>query len=322
MLFEIAWILIIGYLLYKKMKKDGIVIFGQVFAITDDEEMKKAIDIFYSVKKLNYYYCYECGTYVDKNSLSFKCSNCGAGKIGVDQSTLVWKNFFNKGFGGMFASYLVMPKKFNEINVYKEYLRSEYYKSTNIPFDRLITDKGKVGEYYIEKEVNLLRKKGYEAKILYNVMIPEPNGSFQEADAILIVGTNIFVIESKNRTGHFEISSADAKYWMLNQHDAESNVYSPIWQNEQHIAALMHYLKLQGIEYNEIFNLIVLGGKSSYNIQRGSDKYTTLLFGNETFMGNIMDLADAWLEFYVKKLALGKNCWSKCIHTHLEIRKN
>ena len=241
---------------------------------------KRAIDL------MGHYYCYECGAYIEKNTISWKCPNCGAPKIGMNTENNLLNSFFEYGIGGFIYNLSSKPTM-NDMAIYSDYYNSEYYKSTKIVFENVIIDKGKVGEYTLEKQINVLKRRGLSVKILFNAIIPEPNGSFQEIDAIAIVGGNIFVIENKNRTGHFEIPSPDSKEWYLRQNGTETKIYSPILQNEQHLAALTHYLTEKNIYYNNIFSVVCMGGMATYNIQHEPDLYASVLFGERTIICSI-----------------------------------
>lgn len=78
----------------------------------------------------------------------------------------------------------------------------------------------------------------YPYYIFSDLIIPEPDGSFQEIDMVVLTQRNIYVIEVKNRSGKLEL-----KRWS----DTECTIdgretYSPVMQNENHIIALSHYL--------------------------------------------------------------------------------
>ena len=69
-------------------------------------------------------------------------------------------------------------------------------------------------------------------------MIPEPDGSFQEIDMVVLTEYLLFVFEIKNRNCTMNIEHwSDSKCTI----DGEPS-YSPIMQNEKHITALRNYL--------------------------------------------------------------------------------
>ena len=183
------------------------------------------------------------------------------------------------------------------------YYDSEYYKLTGFRYSDVASDKGMFGEYLIEQIAKGYEKDegfypfGYPEKykrlsvpyyILYNVVVPEPNGLFQEIDCLIIVCGMVFVLESKNRNGIISIKDYDDENWTRKIKKEEYEIHSPLLQNDQHIAALEHYLSVDvGIKDVLFLNHVVFGmdveeiavEKNVTNYKQEPGKLTALAVG-------------------------------------------
>lgn len=167
-----------------------------------------------NIKNLIEYYCPSCGIRV------FSKYSCGICK---NPSKFAYNDYFSK--------------------VCEKYYSSIYYQCTGYNFEEVISDKGKAGEYMLEKTVHNLRYNNItNYKLLFNLCVPEPNGLFQEIDAVLIVGRNIFVYEIKNRSGEISCNNFNDNDWFQKYGREVYSFYNPIKQNEEHRVALTHYL--------------------------------------------------------------------------------
>lgn len=177
----------------------------------------------------------------------------------------------------------------------KIYYESEYYKCTSMPYQEVINDIGVFGEYIVEGYLNGLynsKSLRYDYKILYNLLIPEKDGSFQEIDALAIVEGNIFVFEIKNRKGRFEIPSFSERNWYQHMGDSIYEMYSPIWQNEQHIAALIELFQEKYEWAPKISNFVLFPDDFQYDLKRKISEFDTLQVGTSTVVTPLARLTE------------------------------
>lgn len=125
---------------------------------------------------------------------------------------------------------------------YITYRNSDYGISSKNSFFKTIFDRGNYGEFitytYLEKI------DGYN-KIMCNIYLPKKDGNTTEIDLLMISGTGIYVIESKNYSGWI---FGDEKYknWTQSlKSKSKTQFYNPIWQNKGHISALKAVLNLE-----------------------------------------------------------------------------
>jgi len=181
------------------------------------------------------YYCIGCGQLINRYKVeSCNRNNCNCGMPIVNKANMsVYSTKLGKAIS--------------------QYLSSSYWYQNKYPFNVLVSDKGKVGEYLIDVAFTKAWSKVNEKyatntspvispQIYFNVNIPEPNGSFQEADAIVVVGEYVILVESKNYSGEFDINTYHDVYWKYYIGDLKKDVYNPLMQNREHIAAIQSYL--------------------------------------------------------------------------------
>lgn len=214
------------------------------------------------------YYCLNCGCYVDSDRADEDnretCSSCGMLLIRrfiqpqniID--SLAKKISMMTGHGSM-----PDPGKL----IY-DYYCSLYYQQNNYPFEEVATDKEKMGKYLVEVGYQKARAnfKKFRTYIFFNLLVPEENGSFQEIDALVIFGSMVYVIEAKNRSGIFSMRSLSEEYWDFESYEGETEkVYNPLLQNNEHIAALQHYLR-DKLDFEPFFfNFVSLAGNGTVN---------------------------------------------------------
>ena len=160
----------------------------------------------------------------------------------------------------IFLDGFIRPNGSNYKNKYDEYIRSEYYKITDIPYNEMIRDRGRYGEYLIYESLNLLQ--GGTKKFLFNVYLPFHNGSMTEIDIIFIHSSGVYVIESKNYSGWI-FGNESQRNWTecikAGREVQKYRFYNPIMQNTVHIELLQNYLSdFTGIPF---FSCIVFGDK-------------------------------------------------------------
>ena len=122
------------------------------------------------------------------------------------------------------------------IKANKEYKSSTYYNITGNSVSSLYSDKGRLAEYYIYKE---LKDFEYKTKFLFNVYIPKNDEETTEIDVIMISTKGIFVFESKNYSGWIW-GNESSKMWTQTLPNGRYGVqkfkfYNPIIQNRNHI---------------------------------------------------------------------------------------
>lgn len=202
--------------------------------------------------------------YIDNNSYKFFCPVCGT-KLSRDMNCCPecsYKVVLRKEY------FKVFQDSFSDDKCAKLYYSSDYYKCTKYDYSQVRQDKGMWGEYYLEGIINGAYggpHLGFDNRLLFNLLIPEPNGLFQEIDALAIVDGVIFVFEVKNRDGIIEIPSMSSKVWSQHIGKQVHEIHSPIWQNEQHILALKQFIfdKLGKTDI-PIINYVVLPDGNTY----------------------------------------------------------
>lgn len=245
-----------------------------------EEKAKKSYGI---IQSRPGYYCYECGNYVSYEGGSQRCRYCGADKINGNIILGGLSDVINYGIIG--TTILNVQSSLQKTDVRSayshivDYYKSEYYRKNQYEFEKVADDKGLMGEYLVDKQYQVLKKSypGRKFHVLYNLFIPEPNGSFAEIDAAIIYGSLIFVIEAKNRSGSFEINHISDVKWIQQLGNKREEITSPIIQNEWHIDALENFLSSKGIASPSIYNYVSLAGGASFNIHANVDDYDNAL---------------------------------------------
>lgn len=124
------------------------------------------------------------------------------------------------------------------------YEKCTYFKSTRIPYEELIVDKGKIGEYKIYRALQHLEPQG--CRFLFNVYLPTAKGT-TEIDVIMLTNKGIFCFESKNFSGWIYGSENDLNWTQTLVNYGEISKYSffnPVKQNEIHIRNLRYSFSL------------------------------------------------------------------------------
>lgn len=236
------------------------------------------------------YYCFNCGCYVDRQRAAYngdvRCVECGTPMIKPNFTSHVGNSVARYGLiGGALHSVFETTNyvQNSPVNYVRSYYYSAYYHQTKYPFEMVATDKGKMGEYLVEVGFQLAKSvfRNLKPYIFFNLLIPEANGSFQEIDALVIIGAAIYVIEAKNRSGIFSMNAISDKFWSFQSYSGDSSrVYSPLMQNSEHVVALQSYLA-DKLDFNPtFFNYVTLSGSGciDWNIQ--TDEIDSILLGN------------------------------------------
>lgn len=125
-----------------------------------------------------------------------------------------------------------------------EYMNTTYYKMTGIPYDIVMSDKGKLGEYSLYLTFRHL--ENYGMRFLFNVYVPKPDGSTTEIDMLTVSCKGIFVFENKNYSG-FISGYEDNEFWYQtitarNGKRTVTEFYNPVMQNRTHVKYLKKLL--------------------------------------------------------------------------------
>jgi len=150
-----------------------------------------------------------------------------------------------------------------EKEIQQKYLASDYYKSTGLPMDKVFSDKGLYGEYCLELICENIPLKH---RMLFNLIIPQRNGHFQEIDALCILENgDLILLEGKNRPGVFsglENNYITDKQWLQKLGQNEHEMYNPILQSKYHGLAFLKWLCEQGCfdrfkGFKQMYNMII-----------------------------------------------------------------
>lgn len=128
----------------------------------------------------------------------------------------------------------------------EEYQQTEYYKCTHLPYDEMLNDAGKYGEYLLYMELKDCVSQ--ETKFLFNAYIPKHANATTEVDMIMINKNGVFVFEVKNYSGWIS-GRNNSKQWCESFKNGEQYFFSnPIIQNQQHVNALQKIIN--NVEYH------------------------------------------------------------------------
>lgn len=277
-------------------------------------------------------YCYKCGAEIRQVNEARRCECCGAHIYGQPDNLgagTYASSFFYGGVAGLVGNtakniaYSSGTKSNKQIE--KDYYESDYYRFTQEPLEKVFTDKGMIGEYALEgwiKQTQLESRVEYingPFAILYNLMVPEPDGSFQEIDMVIITEYALFVVEIKNRSGKFEI-----KHWSDRQcFIGGEETYSPIMQNDAHCLALVHYLKSLSLDIDilgdvDIISLIATQPFMDFSSSYESDEYDEFVLSTPVFVSPF-HCVTAHINYIIeerKKVVLGQK--GSCIPANIQ----
>lgn len=125
----------------------------------------------------------------------------------------------------------------------RQYKKTEYYEQTNLPYLRVLFNKGRLGEYYTYQYLKPLA--GYK-RYLFNLYIPKEKEETTEIDVVLLHESGIYVFESKNYSGWI-FGNESQKYWMQTLpagrgRSQKNKFFNPIMQNKGHLKWLQAFL--------------------------------------------------------------------------------
>jgi len=118
------------------------------------------------------------------------------------------------------------------------YEHTEYFTATRKPYRAARKDLGAWGEYLTYCKLGAI--PGYK-KFLFNCYIPKEDGTFSEADLILLHPSGVYVFESKNYSGWIFGNEADRQWTQSLNGRHKKRFYSPLMQNNSHIRQLLRF---------------------------------------------------------------------------------
>jgi hypothetical protein len=126
----------------------------------------------------------------------------------------------------------------------EQYNQTEYAVQTQIPYERVMSDRGILGEFFIYKVLESLEGP---RRFLFNLYLPKWNGDTTELDVVLIHSSGIYVFESKN-FGGWIFGSEKQQYWTQTLpagrgQSQKHHFYNPILQNNGHLDILHQILR-------------------------------------------------------------------------------
>ncbi|MCL2718344.1 MAG: NERD domain-containing protein [Lachnospiraceae bacterium] len=182
------------------------------------------------------------------------------------------------------------------------YLKTEYYSATNIPYISLIFNKGSYGEYLIYKY--LLQLSGTK-KFLFNCYIPKDDGTTSEIDVILLHSSGIYVFESKNYSGWIFGTETKKMWTQTFPNGKKVSFFNPLMQNNSHIKWLKNFLP--EVVENAFYSIIVFSERCELkklnittNLHRVIKRDRVLSVVSETINQQI--LSDKIIEEFYQKL--------------------
>lgn len=132
-------------------------------------------------------------------------------------------------------------------HLYREdkFIKSIYASQTNSTLRETLNDPGRAGEAEVYFALQGFEEE--EAKFLFNLYIPKPDGQTTEIDILMISRSGIFVYESKNYSGWI-FGDERRRYWYQTLYAGRGRsahkepFYNPVMQNAGHIKHLKKIL--------------------------------------------------------------------------------
>ena len=124
---------------------------------------------------------------------------------------------------------------------YEEYMGSTYYQATKYPYESVMNDAGRYGEYLTYKELRCYEQQG--SKLLFNLYVPKWNGETSEIDVVMINAKGLFVFESKNFSGWIFGREQDKNWCQVLKGGEKIYFNNPIVQNRTHLKYLARFLR-------------------------------------------------------------------------------
>ena len=125
--------------------------------------------------------------------------------------------------------------------------------------------KGKKGEKSVARMLNWYTDH-YGGFVINDIIIPGENTKTSQIDHILLTGSGIWVIETKNYSGRIYGSEYDYEWTqVLNYGRTKNRFYNPIKQNETHVNNLKNLL----VDKQYIYSCVVLTQDNMQTFCRG-----------------------------------------------------
>ena len=158
----------------------------------------------------------------------------------------------------------------------KRYQASTYRRLTGASYGAVVRDRGRYGEYLTGQELG--RLPGYH-RTLYNLYVPRADGTTSEIDIVFLHSSGIYVVESKNYSGHIYGSHNDRQWTVtLAGGRRKQRFFNPVHQNQGHIAALTTYLPW--LNRGIVHSLVVFSVRCTLAKVPSSNAATTILRRN------------------------------------------
>ena len=152
---------------------------------------------------------------------------------------------------------------------------------------------GKVGEFWVKRELKNLDKKTY--KVINNITI-NVNNITHQIDHIVVSKYGIFVIETKQYSGYIKGNEYDKK-WIQNN---KIYINNPIHQNYGHVKSLEDALKLNE---NSFIPIVCIPSKARLKIKAKS--HVIKIYDlNKTILSYTTEILPNYNEIYNKILEL------------------
>lgn len=191
----------------------------------------------------------------------------------------------------------------------------------SIPFIR-----GSLGERIVSHRFKPIIEQ-YGGYIIDNIIIPNGNKSAQ-IDHILVATYGLFVIETKNYTGHIYGNEEDQKWTqVLAYGNVKNKLYNPIKQNKTHVIALKKELCIDDIYVDSIVvftkaNLSNVIGKNVFGIKAAKEYIVSKVENKKISSERVKEIYDKINEYKTNPKISKKEHLNKIRENREKIKNN
>jgi len=153
-----------------------------------------------------------------------------------------------------------------------------FFQQVKIPYDELNQENGSLGEFLAYH--SMVSNGLIEGKYYFNREIPKADGLFTEVDLLYVHQQGIIVIENKHYSTRVFGKATDYDLTIIDRNGKKQSIYNPIKQNENHVMAMIDYLKSEGLYVDEktmpMYSVVVFTSDNNDNtddIISGIDLY-------------------------------------------------